>query len=165
VNNKLRASLDSSVEKVSASTSTPNEKVIHDNTNEIIVLKSKISELEKLLKATTGAPSTGRAGEARPNRRKRYFSDSLDIEKTSDLKVESQADANLYTIADGRLDELKQEIESKNEIIASKEAELAAAMKTIREKEEEVFRSQDEVRGLKRRSESLVSFVIIAISL
>ena len=128
-----------------------NEKVVNDNSNEIIVLKARIKDLEKRLNIREKVPNS-------PTRR-RFYSECIDDSKDgADISVPMVEHGNDAAAADLRrqLGECEQSLEEKKLMVREREEESLDLHKRLQETEEEVVRSGEEARMLKRKMESLV---------
>ena len=118
---------------------------MNDNSNEIIVLKARIRDLEKRLNIREKVPNS-------PMRR-RFYSECIDDSKDSVSIVEDGNDA-----ADDlrrQLGESEQLLEEKQSVVREREEESLDLHKRLQETEEEAVRSGEEARMLKRKTESL----------
>ena len=128
------------------------EKVVNDNSNEIIVLKSKIKELEKRLTVQVAAGSS-------PNR-KRFYSESQQGNNPNvggDTANKESLGVGIHKAElEGRVLEYRKSVEEKETLVREMESESLDLHRRLQEKEEELTRSCEEARGHKRKLESLV---------
>ena len=109
---------------------------MNDNSNEIIVLKARIRDLEKRLNIREKVPNS-------PTRR-RFYSECVDDSKDSVSIVEDGNDA-----ADDlrrQLGESEQLLEEKQSVVREREEESLDLHKRLQETEEEAVRSGEEAR-------------------
>ena len=129
-------------ESTRAKPPTVNEKVVNDNSNEIIVLKARIKDLEERLKAPN-SPA-----------RRRFYSECVDDYKSNGgAAVEDGNAAELRS----KTGECEQLLEEKQTLLREREEETLELHKRLQEAEEEAVRGGEETRMLKRKMESLVS--------
>jgi chromosome segregation ATPase len=127
------------------------EKVVNDNSNEIIVLKTKIKDLERRLNIQDKVSSS-----SSPSRRRAYSESLGDScrEEGNDKKATSSGNEAEF---ERQVAECEAKMEEKDSLIREAEAELLDVHKRLQEKAEEMTRSCEEARAHKRKLESLVS--------
>lgn len=124
------------------------EKTIHDNSNEIKILKDKIKDLEQKLTVTDKLSSVAITS----SRRQRCFSENLE-QKPVDPGPTDPVVAHVW---ESKVKELESAIAAKDEIIAQKDGQILEYIHGWKEKEEELCQSQEELRNFKRKVGSLV---------
>lgn len=143
------------------SSSNVNGKSVIDNTNEIVILKAKIRELERKLNNARLFDSQS----SKPSYRRRYHSESLhDVEpkifqiganEVADAAENDDKDALKQVLDDGAVSELSAKVQERDAIIRDKSNEVLEIQKTIHEREEALAQKEEEIRALKRKTESL----------
>ncbi|TRY78139.1 hypothetical protein TCAL_06788 [Tigriopus californicus] len=145
----------------SNSDSSPNVggKSVRDNTNEIVILKSKIRELER--KLNNAQVFDSQRSNKLPHRR-RYHSESIhDVEgiisrsSTHHVGCEPDDDVEKQITDDGEASELSVKVQERDAIIRDKSNEVLEIQKTVNEREEALAQKEEEIRALKRKTESL----------
>eukprot|EP00095_Tigriopus_kingsejongensis_P008681 maker-scaffold72_size415059-snap-gene-3.21 protein:Tk08681 transcript:maker-scaffold72_size415059-snap-gene-3.21-mRNA-1 annotation:"thyroid receptor-interacting protein 11" len=133
--------------------SSVSEKCVMDNSNEIIILKAKIKELERKLNRARFESQTSRPIWPR----RRYHSESLHENEPIELLVDPgiESESVKVVVDETAVSELSAKVQERDTMIRDRCNQVLELQKNLIEREESLTQREEEIRTLKRKVESL----------